>query len=144
MVTGQRAVGPGNTRHHEFKFSSAKDVNALIDSFLAAPAFHNMAELHSLDRQLLPSGFPDRELLVGLDKDRQVGVLEFMDAEGGVVSLGAPNGRGEVFYFIVGNPTEFPDRSDIPIKLVCQAVKEFLTSEGRRPGCVEWQVPEFW
>jgi hypothetical protein len=79
-----------------------------------------------------------------VDKDRQVGVLEFMDAEGNVVSLGASKGRGEVSYFIVGNPTEFPDRSEIPIGLVSQAAKEFLISGGRRPTCIQWQVPEFW
>jgi hypothetical protein len=123
---------------------SVEDVDALIESLLAAPAYHNMAELHSLDRELLSSGFPDHELLVGVDRDRQVGVLEFMDAEGNVVTLGASTGRGEVSYFIVGNPTEFPDRSEIPIELVSEAVKEFLTSEGRRPKCVQWQVPEFW
>ncbi|MFJ9025960.1 Imm1 family immunity protein [Streptomyces sp. NPDC102259] len=40
--------------------------------------------------------------------------------------------------------TEFPEDSEIPIALVRQAVKEFLTSEGKRPTCIQWQVPEFW
>ncbi|WP_353963235.1 Imm1 family immunity protein [Streptomyces sp. NBC_01549] len=123
---------------------SAEDVDELIDSLLTAPAYHNMAELHSLERMPLPSGFPDHELLVGVDNNLQAGVLEFMDAEGNVVTLGSPEGRGEVSYFIVGNATEFPDRSEIPIDLVRQAVKEFLASGGKRPTCVRWQVPEFW
>jgi hypothetical protein len=66
-----------------------------------------------------------------------------MDAEGNVVTLGSPEGRGEVSYFIVGNATEFPDRSEIPIDLVRRAVKEFMVSGGQRPMCVQWQVPEF-
>ncbi|GAA1287780.1 hypothetical protein Psi02_70310 [Planotetraspora silvatica] len=123
--------------------STPEEVDTLIDSLLAGPAFHNMAELHSLDRALLPSGFPDHELLVGVDRKLQVGVLEFMD-DGNVVTLGSSEGRGEVSYFIVGNPTEFPDRSEIPIDLVRRAVKEFLVSGGQRPTCVQWQVPEFW
>ncbi|MEU8489248.1 Imm1 family immunity protein [Streptomyces sp. NPDC048641] len=60
------------------------------------------------------------------------------------VSLGPADGRGEASYSIMGNMTEFPERSEIPISLVRQAVKEFLSSAGKRPACAEWQVPEFW
>ncbi|WP_328786031.1 Imm1 family immunity protein (plasmid) [Streptomyces canus] len=123
---------------------SEGDIDALIDALLEAPPFHNAAELHSLNRQLLPSGFPDHELLVGVDKKLQVGALEFMDQDGNVVTLGTSGGRGEVSYFIAGNMTEFPERSEIPIELVRRAVKEFLTSGGQRPTCVQWQVPESW
>ncbi|MCX4749213.1 Imm1 family immunity protein [Kitasatospora sp. NBC_01287] len=119
-------------------------VDALIDTLLTGPASQNLAELHCVQRKPLPSGFPDHELLVGVDGKRQVGVLGFMDAEGNVVTLGALEGRGEVSYCIVGNPTEFPDRSEVPVSLIRQAVKEFLTSGGQRPTCVQWQVPEFW
>ncbi|MGW2525357.1 Imm1 family immunity protein [Streptomyces sp. NPDC001617] len=125
------------------KLSSERDVDALIDALLEGSPFHNMAELHSLERSPLPSGFPDHELLVGVNKDLQVGVLEFMD-ESNLVTLGSWTGRGEVSYHIAGNPTEFPERSEIPIELVRRAVKEFLMSGGQRPTCVEWQVPEYW
>jgi hypothetical protein len=118
-------------------------VDAMIGTLLAGPTSQNMAELHCMERPLLPSGFPDHELLVGVDGNLQVGVLEFMDAEGNVVTLGSPEGRGEVSYFIVGNATEFPNRSEIPIDLVHRAVKEFMVSGGQRPMCVQWQVPEF-
>ena len=121
-----------------------EDVDALIDALLAGPATHNAAELHSLDRSLLPSGFPDHELLVGVDGTLRVGVLEFMDKRGNVVSIGESRERGEVAYCIAGNPVEFPDGSEIPIDLTRRAVKDFLASGGKRPECVEWRVPEFW
>lgn len=120
------------------------DVDSFIDALLAGADSENMAELHSLDRPLLASGFPDHEFLVGVDRERQVGVLSFMDETGNLVSLGDAKGRGSVSYFIVGNGTEFPDRSEIPVILVRQAVKEFLNSGGRRPMCVQWQEPDIW
>ncbi|WP_217210413.1 Imm1 family immunity protein [Streptomyces sp. AC550_RSS872] len=120
------------------------DVDSFIDALLAGTDSENMAELHSLDRPLLASGFPDHEFLVGVDRELQVGVLSFMDETGNLVSLGDGKGRGGVSYFIVGNGTEFPDRSEIPVILVRQAVKEFLNSGGQRPTCVQWQEPDIW
>ncbi|MFD0034090.1 Imm1 family immunity protein [Streptomyces sp. NPDC127172] len=122
---------------------SPEDVDKLIDELLASDCSENMAVLHSMERPLLPSGFPDHELMVGANGDLQVGVLSFMD-DGNFVSLGPVDGRGEVSYCTIGHMTEFPERSEIPISLVRQAVKEFLSSAGKRPACVEWQVPEFW
>lgn len=123
---------------------TSNDADSLIDSLLAGPDSENMAELHSLDRPLLASGFPDHEFLVGVDGELQVGVLGFMDETGNLVSLGDSEGRGSISYFIVGNGTEFPDRSEIPIVLVRQAVNEFLSSGGQRPTCIQWQEPESW
>jgi hypothetical protein len=121
--------------------NAAEDVDGLIDALLAGPPYHNMAQLHSLERPLLPSGYPDHELLVGADRELPVGVLAFMDAESGnVVTLGSTAGRGMVYYCITGEGTEFPDRSEVPIDLIRQAVKEFLVSGGKRPTCVQWQV----
>ncbi|TDD89285.1 hypothetical protein E1293_04935 [Actinomadura darangshiensis] len=71
---------------------TADDVDAVINDLLASPADQDMAELHSLERTLLPSGFPDNELLVGVDSTLQVGALEFMDADGNVVSRGLLGG----------------------------------------------------
>lgn len=122
-----------------------EDVDALIDALLTGPAYNNMAQLHSLERPLLPSGYPDHELLVGVNRDLPVGVLAFMDAEyGNLVTLNPSEGRGEVSYSISGQATEFPDRSEVPIDLIRKAVKEFLFSGGKRPECVQWQVPEVW
>ena len=122
---------------------SASDVDALIDVLLLSRPSENLAALHSLERPLMPAGVPDHELMVGADGDLQVGVLSFMD-DGNFVSLDSSEGRGEISYSIIGNATEFPNYSEIPISLVRQAVKEFLSSGGQRPTCVQWQEPEFW
>jgi len=120
------------------------DVDALIDWLLAAPADHKLAQLHSQQRQLMPSGYPDHELLVGVDQASNTGALEFYDDRGNVVTLGPPESRTEVAYSISGHHTEFPPHCEIPIGLICQAVEEFCSSSGMRPTCVEWQVPEIW
>src|SRR5262249_4889918 len=86
------------------------DVDLLVDALLVDPEGCSLAELHSLDRSLLPSGFPDHELLVGVDGALKVGVLEFMDATGNSVTLGGLEGRGEISYFIGNAATEFPAR----------------------------------
>lgn len=140
-----RAEAYYRTEHADGRVVLTSDeVDSFIDALLAGSDSENMAELHSLDRPLLPSGFPDHEFLVGVDNDLKVGVLSFMDETGNLVSLGGAEGRGSVSYFIVGNGNEFPDRSEIPISLIRQAVKEFLTSGGQRPTCVQWQEPEIW
>lgn len=124
---------------------TSEDVDALIEALLAGPAYHNLAQLHSLGRPVLPSGYPDHELLVGVDRNLPVGVLAFMDAESGnLVTCASSEGRGDVSYLIMGQSTEFPDRSEVPIEVVRQAVNEFLVCGGRRPSCVQWQVPTAW
>ncbi|MBO1286403.1 hypothetical protein G6W47_19955 [Streptomyces sp. CAI-21] len=121
-----------------------RDVDLLIDVLLDGPELENAAELHSLDRNLLPSGFPDHEFLVGVNRERHVGVVSYMD-EKNYVSLGSSADLGEgISYFIAGNPTEFPLSSEIPIECVRRAVKEFLFSGGARPECIQWQEPEIW
>ena len=124
--------------------STERDVDSLIDVLLEGSEWENAAELHSLDRNLLPSGFPDHEFLVGVNRERYVGVVSYMD-EKNFVSLGSSADSGEdVSYFIAGNPTEFPLSSEIPLEHVRRAVKEFLSSGGVRPECIQWQEPEIW
>ncbi|MFB6772794.1 Imm1 family immunity protein [Streptomyces sp. NPDC056337] len=123
---------------------TVEDVDNFVDSLLNGPDSENLAELHSIDRPLLASGFPDHEFLVGVNKELQVGVLGFMDETGNLVSLGRAAKQGNAAYYMVGNEREFPGRSEISIALVRQAVMEFLTSAGQRPTCIEWQEPEVW
>jgi hypothetical protein len=124
--------------------NSPEDVDILIDNLLAGSAGQNLAQLHSLERQLLPSGYPDHELLVGAKGAFDVGVLAFMDGSGNVVTLGSSDDEGDVFYSIMGNATEFPSSSQIPVDILRKAVKEFLSSGGQRPKCANWQVPDTW
>ncbi|MFE3946603.1 Imm1 family immunity protein [Streptomyces sp. NPDC059118] len=123
---------------------TSEDVDALIDALATGPDLENLAVLHSAERESLPSGFPDHEFMVGADGKRQVGVLSFMD-EKNYVSFGPSVSNGStVAYHVVGNPTEFPASAEVPLGLVRQAAKEFLSSGGRRPMCVPWQEPEIW
>lgn len=119
-----------------------EDVDALIDDLVTGSKFENLAILHSSEREILPSGYPDHEFMVGVDERRQVGVLSFMD-ERNFVSVGSSESAAEVTYFVVRNPTEFPATAEI-LGLARQAVKEFLSSGGRRPECIAWQEPEIW
>lgn len=119
--------------------SAPEEADLLIDALLTGPSRENLAQIHSLDRDLLPSGYPDHELLVGVDNEQQVGILAFMDEYGNFVTLGSPEKDGELAYFIQGHMTEFPAHSEIPIALVRQALREFIASAGKRPECVEWQ-----
>jgi len=126
---------------------TAEEVDAVIDALLTSPVGpvrENLAQIHSLERELLPSGYPDHELLVGVDRDLQVGLLSFMDADGNVATLGPPESRTDPVYYIQGQMTEFPAHSEIPIDLVRRAAKEFLILGGQRPTCVQWQVLESW
>ncbi|MFF2329006.1 MULTISPECIES: Imm1 family immunity protein [unclassified Streptomyces] len=121
-----------------------EDIDALIDALTAGSEFENSAVLHSSERELLPSGFPDHEFRVGVDGKRKVGVLSFMDEKNFVSLDSSGNTGGEVAYFVAENPTEFPATAEIPLALVRQAAKEFLSSGGQRPTCTQWQEPEIW
>ncbi|WP_455757959.1 Imm1 family immunity protein [[Kitasatospora] papulosa] len=104
----------------------------------------NLASIYSLDRGLLPAGTPDHELMVGVDRGLGVGLVTFSDAGGNFVSKGSSDTRIDPVYFQHGHLTEFSEHSEIPIPLVRQAAKEFLTSDGLRPTCVRWQDLDAW
>lgn len=124
--------------------TALEEVDALIDWLLAAPASHRLAQLHSIQRQRLPSGWPDHELLVGVDHGLGVGALEFYDHRGNLVTVGRAGSRAEVGYCIMGHLTEFPPHCEVSVDLIRKPVKEFCTSGGMLPTCVYWKVPKFW
>ncbi|MFF2382631.1 Imm1 family immunity protein [Streptomyces sp. NPDC058108] len=121
---------------------SPSDVDSLFDALVAGGPSENLAALHSLERPLMPAGVPDHELLVGADRDLQVGVLAFMD-DGNWFSLDPFRGPGQTSYSIMGAATDFPTNSRIAISLARQAVMEFLSSGGQRPTCIQWQESPF-
>ncbi|MFE7713190.1 Imm1 family immunity protein, partial [Streptomyces sp. NPDC057486] len=118
---------------------SSEDVDAMIDYLASGEESETMAALYSKQRELLPSGFPDHEFLVGVNEERQVGIVSFIDDKN-YLSTGDLEGQGEeVVYHFVGNPRELPASAEIPLPLVREAVKEFLLSGGQKPACIEWQ-----
>lgn len=82
---------------------------------------------------------PDHELCLAVDAKGRVGGLPYQ-GERVWFSQGLPGNRGEVFYLYMGNDTDFPHDSEVPIELLRQAAKEFLQRSGERPTCVSWQT----
>lgn len=124
--------------------TTAEDVDALIEALRTGPPGYDMADLYSMDRPLLSDGQPDHQVRVGINGSLGVGAISFGDVETGIlVSLGPPGSRKGVFYDMMGHRSEFPDYSEVPIDLVRRAVKEFLTSGGQRPTCIQWQEDNY-
>ena len=84
------------------------DIGELIDGLLHEPITHSIAALYCLERPFTPAGAPDHELYVAVERDLRGGALSFMDATGNWASLGAPNGRVDVRYYLTCNEREFP------------------------------------
>ncbi|MBS2545480.1 hypothetical protein KGQ19_01220 [Catenulispora sp. NL8] len=122
----------------------ADGVDRLIDALLANPASHAMAQVFSTARERLSSGMFDHELMVGVNAERSVGILAFMDGDAGniVTDNGAPS-LDSVWYSITGHSTEYPGGTEIPVDDLRRAVKEFLSSGGKIPTSVQWK-PEAW
>jgi hypothetical protein len=80
---------------------------------------------------------------VGVNGDR--GVLRYSgrDWPEGIYSRGRGTAEGEPLrYFYMDTETEFPANAEITLDTIRQAIREFLTSDGARPNCVEWRVSE--
>ena len=126
---------------------SVDDVDSVIDDLLepaTGPIKENLASIYSLERECLPFGTPDHELMVGVDWELQLGLVTFSDEGGNFVSRGSSGTRVDPVYFQHGHLTEFSGNSEVPIALVRQAAKELLTSDGLRPTCVQWQPLNAW
>ncbi|SHG76173.1 Imm1 family immunity protein [Streptoalloteichus hindustanus] len=83
-------------------------------------------------RPLLPSGWPDHEIIIGVRGDR--GSLLYSDGDiGGWVTLG--DGPEDPPVYAEG---EFPARCEIPLPELEEALVEMVEA-GRRPECVVWQ-----
>ncbi|MEU9974404.1 Imm1 family immunity protein [Streptomyces sp. NPDC051014] len=125
--------------------ASPEAVDELIDDLMSGPVDHNLAQLHSLDRPLLPSGYPDHEVMVGVSRDRNAGIIAFMDGDVGNIFTGGRLGNeAETAYFLAGHPMEYPQDCEVPILFVREALKEFLLTGGKVPTCVEWKTSDLW
>ncbi|MGW4697046.1 Imm1 family immunity protein [Kitasatospora cineracea] len=120
--------------------STPEGVDRFIDALLEGPEFHDAAHVLSTARPRVDIGFPDHELYVGVDGESSVGVLVLSLPETGcLVSVGPPGSNGKNFYHVAEQPIELPSGSGIPIPLIREGVKEFLSSGGKLPGCIEWR-----
>ncbi|MET8983748.1 Imm1 family immunity protein [Streptomyces sp. NPDC004539] len=125
--------------------ASEEAVDVLIDELMSGPVDHNLAQVHSLDRPLLPSGFPDHEVMVGASAGRNIGIIAFVDGGvGNIFSVGMPDTEPATAYFLAGHPMEYPENCEVPIALVREALKEFLLTGGNVPTCVDWKRSDLW
>ena len=138
MLRGAEAVFKKEHLEQPLLLDSPDAVGLLIEGLSAGYPLCNMARLFSLDRTLLPSGYPDHEFLVGIDPDAQVGIVGFADGEGSYVPSGVAE-KEETIYMLLTYPRNFLASPEIPIDLVREATKEFVLSGGLRPACIEWQ-----
>lgn len=88
------------------------------------------------------SGGPySQGLEIGISNDH--GVIRYSGREWpeGVISAGEnTTDHTERSYFYMGSWRGFPASAEIPLCLIREAVKEFLTTDGARPTCVQWQA----
>lgn len=139
MSYSAEAYYEGDHRDHPVIVRCDDDVDALIDTLLANPFHNSMATLHVIERPGR-NGRPDHELGVAVDAEGGVGGLWYLNSTAGAWhTLGNRSQRDEVFYCFVGNARDFPIDSEIPLDLLRQATKEFVSSGGQRPTCVRWQ-----
>lgn len=125
--------------------STPSEIDGLIDELMTGPADHNVAQVYSLNRPLLASGYPDHELMIGVDRERQKGIIALMNPdEGNIFTVGDDGDSRDVAYFLAGHRMEYPPGIEIPLNLVRDAVKEFLATGGRTPRCVRWQTSDLW
>ncbi|MER7108866.1 Imm1 family immunity protein [Streptomyces sp. NPDC000229] len=148
MITrGVKAIYLPEHFENPMILTTSEDVDDMFTILLADDI--NAVQFFSLDRPHTPAGWPDHELIAGVRKDRNAGVLSSMDEKcdpvGHVVSVGKPElGRGPVYYTCVDSVHDFPLFSEVPIETVRRAVKEFVASGGKRPACVEWDHRGFY
>lgn len=101
---------------------------------------------------LMMIGFVDGDeasplLQAGINGDRGLLTYEGPTATDGLLSDGSkskPKAKGSrtegsVSYFFQGTEAEFPATAEVPFGTVKEAVKEFLTSEGKQPTAVAWR-----
>ncbi|MFB7234858.1 Imm1 family immunity protein [Streptomyces sp. NPDC056269] len=125
------------------RLQTPEDVDRMIDSLLTGEKFHTLARVVSENRQMLPSGFPDHEFMVGVNADRQMGAITFGCEEGSFSTVSDPESDDEPVYHLAGHDFYFPESCEIPLTLIRDAVKEFIFSGGKRPSCVAWKPVDF-
>ncbi|CRK56026.1 hypothetical protein [Alloactinosynnema sp. L-07] len=112
------------------------EVDAFIDKVVAQSP---MAAPILMDLHL--SGDPYAQGLdVGVVAERGLIRYAGRDWPLGVVSTGeASAGGNPVPYFYMGHWREFPSNAEISLATIKAAIKEFMSTNGVRPICVQWQ-----
>ncbi|WP_030154757.1 Imm1 family immunity protein [Glycomyces sp. NRRL B-16210] len=116
--------------------ATAEELGRIIDDLLEQPFEYSMANFYIAERE---TEDPIVELSVGVDPDRGVGSLQFLNGEGRWFSKGHTSTYDEVSYCYYGNGCTYPRDSELPVEALRAAAAEFLSSDGERPASVAWQ-----
>lgn len=139
MLRGTEAVFTEEHLDTPVLLDSAQAVDAMVDALIAGGPLRNTAQLISLDRPMLSSGWPDHEFQVGVGAGGRFGILSYNTGEEGALIPAGEATAPVATYMLVTYPREFLEPTEVPIGLVRQAVKEFVLSGGLRPTCLEWR-----
>lgn len=128
---------------HRFKpqeIETPEDVDRVIDFLLSGEEeYHSAAKFLSLSRQVLSSGFPDHEFIVGVNPAHHKGAIAFGYENYSLVTVGDSESTEEILYHVAGHEAYFPESCELPVDRIRNAVKEFVFSGGERPTCVTWK-----
>lgn len=113
--------------------STDTELDALLDEFMREGFERSLAVL-----SVVEPDDGDRALHVGVEPERGVGALIYIDNVGAWFSKGRTSDREELFYCYYGEETDFPADAELPLETVRLAAAEYLRT-GRRPTVVEWQ-----
>ena len=112
--------------------------DALLDRLSADRPAMRLPPLMQLSRRG-PDGWA--VLHVGVNTDG--GIVTHTDATGSFVTTnGTAPANGPFVYDYMGHVREVPGNAEIPLADVRKAVHEFVTTNGARPACVQWQADE--
>ncbi|MBX7268920.1 hypothetical protein KIF24_24740 [Micromonospora sp. Llam7] len=115
-----------------------EDLDALLDRVAANPEYQEFPVMVSLETG-------DKEHVLEICLGRQdlsmlVWHHAFLDVAASKGSLHQP---ADLAYNFGGSRTDAYDSSAIPVATARQAVREFFSTNGQRPTCLEWQTPNY-
>ncbi|MFB7233728.1 Imm1 family immunity protein [Streptomyces sp. NPDC056269] len=122
------------------EIETPEDVDRVIDFLLSAKEeYHSAAKFLSLNRNILPSGFPDHEFIVGVNPVHRKGAIIFGYEAFNFATLGDSESGEEILYHVAGHEAYFPENCELPVDHIREAAKEFVFSGGELPTCVTWK-----
>ncbi|WP_052685130.1 Imm1 family immunity protein [Lentzea aerocolonigenes] len=118
--------------------TSTDDADALLDKLIADSTSMQVPPLMQLSRR--DSG-GWAVLHVGVNADR--GILTHTSAAGSSVTRNSPDPNGDpLVYDYMGHLREVPANAEIPLPDLRKALHDFVSTDGERPDCVDWQQEE--
>lgn len=116
---------------------TAEDLDILLDRMASDGAGYAVPPLAELSRHDADGW---AVAYVGVNVKIGRGILTHSDPTGSVMSFNGSSTADSVTYDYMGHVREVPGNTEIPLADLRKAVHEFVTTNGARPTCVEWQA----